>query len=216
MTSYVHHAKEVTMNDKPFDPLEAIASLRASERPKTGPKLSRAEQCAAFALIKAEFSHAIVGKVFGLSLASVSHLANCATRAPGKRWYYPDVEREWRRLGENDFVRAYLTEDIFLKAQRLKLAVGQPSDDRTARGPNPNADRFAFDRYGEFQVGDAAARVDWIDGGWRFAFVEEGMFHQGQEALSGEAAPFGTSGEAFDAAFEVLGLKSPRVGRPRK
>jgi hypothetical protein len=42
------------------------------------------------------------------------------------------------------------------------------------------------------------------------------MFHQGQEALSGEAAPFRTSGEAFDAAFEVLGLKSPRVGRPRK
>ena len=72
------------MNDKPFDPLEAIATLRASERPKAGPKLSRAEQCAAFALIKAEFSHAIVGKVFGLSLASVSHLANCATRAPGK------------------------------------------------------------------------------------------------------------------------------------
>ena len=31
--------------DKPFDPLDAIAQMRARERPKAGPKLSRAEQC---------------------------------------------------------------------------------------------------------------------------------------------------------------------------
>ena len=61
---------------------------------------------------------------------------------------------------------------------------------------------FHFDRYGEFAAGDMLARVGWIDGGWRFAFVEEGMFHQGRESLEGgEPTPFGTSGEAFDAAL---------------
>ena len=202
--------------DKPFDPLDAIAQMRARERPKAGPKLSRAEQCAAFALVKSGFSHAIVGKVFGVSLASVSHLANCTARAAGKIWHYPQVESEWRRLGQDEFIRTYLTEDIFLKAQRLKHDVAHKSDDRTVRGPNSNADRFAFDRYGEFVVGEGTARVEWRDGGWRFALVEEGMFYQGQEALGREASPFQTSGEAFDAAFEILGLKSPRVGRPRK
>ena len=202
--------------EKPFDPLAAIAQMRARERPKAGPKLSRAEQCAAFALVKSEFSHAIVGKVFGVSLASVSHLANCTTRAAGKIWYYPQVESEWRRLGEDEFIRTYLTEDVFLKAQRLKLDAGRKSDDRTVRGPNPNADRFAFDRYDEFAVGGLMARVDWIDGGWRFAFVEPVLFYQGQEALGRDPAPFRNSGEAFDAAFLVMGLTSPRVGRPRK
>ena len=203
--------------EKPFDPLAAIAEMRARAHPKAGPKLSRAEQCAAFALVKSGFSHAIVGKVFGVSLASVSHLANCTARAAGKIWYYPQVESEWRRLGQDEFIRTYLTEDIFLKAERLRHDVTHKSDDCTARGPNPNADRFHFDRYGEFAAGDMLARVDWIDGGWRFAFVEEGMFHQGRESLEGgEPTPFGTSGEAFDAAFTTLGLKSPRVGRPRK
>ena len=202
--------------EKPFDPLAAIAEMRARAHPKAGPKLSRAEQCAAFALVKSGFSHAIVGKVFGVSLASVSHLANCTARAAGKIWYYPQVESEWRRLGQDEFIRTYLTEDIFLKAERLRHDVTHKSDDCTARGPNPNADRFHFDRYGEFAAGDMLARVDWIDGGWRFAFVEADSFYQGQEALGGEPLPFHTSGEAFDAAFAALGLKSPRVGRPRK
>lgn len=201
---------------KAFDPLAAIAAMRAHAHPKAGPKLSRAEQCAAFALVKSGFSHAIVGKVFGLSLASVSHLANCSRRAAGKRWYYPEVEREWLRLGDDEFIRAYVTEDLFLKAQRLKFDAGHKSDDRTARGPNSNADRYAFDRYGEFQAGDAVARVDWIDDGWRFAIVDADTLYQGQEALGQEPSPFRTSGDAFDAAFEIFDLKSPRVGRPRK
>ena len=76
-----------------------------------------AEQCAVFALVKSGFflTPPLSEKSLACRWPSVSHLANCTARAAGKIWHYPQVESEWRSTSAADeFIRTYLTEDIFL------------------------------------------------------------------------------------------------------
>ena len=217
----------------PFDPVAMIRELRATEPPRGGPKLNKTEQCQALAILRVGyFSHAVVEKMFGVSSTTVSHIAHCIDRRPGTIWRYPAVFVEWRRLGEDGFIRTYMTEDLYLKAKRLKYEIPELLDDKTMRGPNPRSDGHSHSHIGYFEVSDWLARVDWVECdpetpaelcgpiGWRYAT-------EGKSGLSPYISrdpteneprymPWPTSGEAFDAAFHAIDATSPRLGRRAK
>ena len=105
--------------------------------------------------------------MFGVSKTTVSHLANCEARALGRIHRYPDVFREWVRLGPEAFLEAYVTEDNYIKAQRLKYNVddGHKLDDRNGMhlDSNPRADACAHHMIGELNMGTWRARIDWAE-----------------------------------------------------
>ena len=146
-------------------------------------------------------------------------------------WHYPAVFAEWRRLGgDENFIRTYMTEDLWLKAKRLKYDVAEQLDDRVTRGSNRGADSRSYDTVGFFEVKDWLARVDWVECdpetpgelrgtiGWRYATKSPGFDltpYYSREPTETEPRwmPWPSSGKAFDAAFEAAGLTSPRFAR---
>jgi hypothetical protein len=226
------------MSEK-FNPLEAVALLRASARSRRGPKLNRTEQYQAFAMIQSGVEHSVISKMFGVSKTTVSHLANCEARAPGRIHRYPDVFREWVRLGPEAFLEAYVTEENYIKAQRLKYNVddGHKLDDRNGMHlvSNPRADACAHHIIGELNLGTWRARIDWAEAdpaipedergpvGWRYKDVGADSpyfsIDPNAEPIQPEGLwlPWRTSGECFDYIYLSMGMPSPRRGgRPRK
>jgi hypothetical protein len=181
--------------------------------------------------------------MFGISGSSISHLAGCLKREPGKAWRYTDVFVEWRRLGEHAFLAAYLTEENFLKAQRLKYGVDDNAiDDRTQLHltSNPRADSCSFGLIGSVDLGDWNARIDFVECnnpdvppnlrgpvGWRYAPVDVRDDRPSDSYVSiapydepvredGIWMPWRTSADCCDHLHRMMGLKNPRRGRPRK
>jgi hypothetical protein len=226
---------------EPFDPLKAYAILRAEARERRGPKLTITNKYHAFALLQSGVPHDAVGKMFGLSGSSISHLANCLKRDPGKTWRYTDVFVEWRRLGPDAFMAAYLTEENFLKAQRLKYNVDDlATDDRTQLHltSNPRADSCSHALIGSIDLGDWTARIDFVECdrpdipadkrgpiGWRYApadgngdpsdhYVSIAPYDEPTRA-DGVWMPWRTSADCCNHLHRMMGLKNPRRGRPR-
>ena len=232
------NASDLTPSEAPFDPLAAAAALRAESHMRGGPRLTLTTQCEAFALLKSGVAQEVVARMFALSRSSVSHLANCLNRTAGRTWRYPAVFIEWRRLGEAEFLKAYLTEDNYLKAKRLALDVPEPLDDQSAiyAVSNPRADGCSHAKMGEFEVAHMRVRIDWAECtqadiepdkrgpiGWRWTEIAAPYAYQSIPPWDEEPAradgiwmPWRTSGDAFDYVFKIMGLKSPRRGRPRK
>lgn len=223
-----------------WDPIAAIEQMRKEAPPRFGRKLSLAQQCEAYAALQSGAAQKVVSDIFGLSAASICHLANCRNHAPGREWRYSDVWRTWRDLGEEEFLRRYYSEDLDLKIKRWRYKVPGPLDSRRTAAANPIADKYSFTAIGSFTVNSPrpwVARVDWADcqlpdddprygpPGWRYTSVEpEGSpFHNvhaynGQEALNSELPvflPFRTSADAFDAAHRQSLVPSPRTGAGR-
>ena len=153
------------------------------------------------------------------------------------------MAREWLRLGEEEYLKAYVLEEDYLKSQRVKHKVGydDPDDiDRMtdANAPsNPRADSCSYNLIGSFEVGNWRARIDWMPCGedipedkrgpigWRYADVsaEGGWKYQSRPPHyepvreDGVWMPWRTSGDCFDYVHMIMGLKSPRrPGRPAK
>ena len=224
----------------PFDPLAAAAEMRAERAARIGPKLTRIEQYQAFALLQSGTPRSIVSLMFGITPTTASHLANCLDHGPGKLWRYSAVFREWRRIGEQAFLAAYLTEENFLKAKRLKYTVAAPLDDRASLyfESQPRADSCAYARIGSFQAGAWRFRIDWVEAapevpaerrgpiGWRYAVCDDNDVpadyysrnpnESDPVRADGLWMPWRTSGDAFDYAYASNDLRSPRrPGRPR-
>jgi hypothetical protein len=225
-----------------FDPLEAYAILRAQARERRGPKMTSANKMHAFALLHSGVPHEVVGKMFGISGASISHLANCLKRDPGKTWRYSDVFIEWRRLGEEKFMASYLTEENFLKAQRFKYGVDDnATDDHTQLHltSNPRADSCSHALIGSVDLGEWRARIDFVPcdhpdipadkrgpDGWRYATVDANDYptdayvsiapYDEPQRADGLWMPWRTSADCCNHLHRMMGLKNPRRGRPRR
>lgn len=225
-----------------FNPLEAASILRAEARSRVGPRLTRTDQMNAFALLKTGVKHAIVARIFGLSMSSVSQLANCLNHAIGRAWHYTDVFSEWQRLGEEDFIKAYLTEEHFLRAKRLKYGVDDNAiDDKLDLhlASNPRADSCSYGLIRSVTLGEEwRVRIDFAPcdpeipeelrgpDGWRYASVNADDYPSGPYVSKapydepvredGLWMPWRTSAECFDHLHHIAGLRSPRRGRPRK
>jgi hypothetical protein len=223
-----------------FDPIGASAKMLELAQHHSGHRLPRVAHYHAFALLQSGVKQEIISRMFGISLSSVSHLANCLAR--GRIIRYPHVFNEWKTLGRDEFIRAYLTEDHYLQAERLRLDMGRALDDKTSRAPNPHADSCAYKIRGAFQVGEDWFRIDWAEAdpeiaeaqrgqiGWRYAqivpdsqtdkagpYMSISPYDESTLRADEVWMPWRTSGEAFDYVFEAYGLKSPRrPGRPRK
>ena len=226
--------------EEQWNPLAAALLTRAAARGRSGPRLTRADQYHAFALIKSGFAYSVISKMFAISQSSVSLLANCLVRTPGRLWRYPDVANEWTRLGEEAYLKAYLTHENYLKAARLAKGVdGHALDDRLAFHlvSNPKADSCSYGLILSFQVGDWDARIDWKPcadevpeeargpEGWRYAWVDRDGVAGPYESIApydveprrpdGLWMPWRTSADAFNHAYQSRGLPSPRRGRPK-
>jgi hypothetical protein len=197
----------------------------------------------AFALLKTGVSHRTVAKIFGLSMASVSQLANCLNHAVGRIWRYTDVFSEWQRLGEEEFIKAYLTEEHFLRAQRLKYGVDDHAiDDKLDLhlSSNYRADSCSYGLIGAVALSeDWRVRIDFVPCddpdiaedkrgpiGWRYATAglddaPAGRYvsispHDEPVRVDGLWMPWRTSALCFEHLHRIMGLRSPRRGRPRK
>ena len=132
--------------ERPFH-VQAMEALlnHAPPRPHTAPKLTHEGRCQVYALLYLGQRPDVVSRLFGLSRATVSHLGGCrdddrvATtfemtpghfetlggpninpRQEGRRPRYQDVAREFESLGEDEFMRRYMTESLWSRLQRTK------------------------------------------------------------------------------------------------
>ena len=131
-----------------FDPMLALERIRRANRGAKIRKLSFAEQCGAFAALYGGARNAVVAKAFGISAITASYLGGClendpsrtrrsikwtgegdgeiiqtpcdhnAHRDPERRRRYEDVGREFEALGEEEFVRRYLTPAVYARVQK--------------------------------------------------------------------------------------------------
>lgn len=157
-----------------FNPKMASAELTEGQEQRIGRKLSFPQKCAAFHALSVGAWPADVAKAFGVTATTVS-LLKSATRYRDsthktRRQRYPEVAREYQRLGAEAFRDQYYTEDVHTQLMRIKLArIGwmkeQQGDDRTPQGVNLNADKFAFKNFYAFQVGESGWwRIDMTAG----------------------------------------------------
>ena len=222
-----------------FDPLIASAKLLLEASPR-GRRLSWGDHYAIFALLQSGVKQEVISNMFGISLSSISHLANCLAPRPQSIRRYPHVFREWRLLGRDEFIKAYLTEEHVLQADRIKRSVAGALDTRDL-SINPHADSCAYKMRGPVQVEEDWFRIDWIECdhpeippekkgpiGWRYALIDEldqpkepyvsiSPYETDPPRPDGVWMPWRTSGDVFDWLFVMRGLKSPRrPGRPRK
>lgn len=99
-------------------------------------RLSFPEKCAAFYLLRRGFKKNLVALVFGLSPMSATRLS----RADPEGDRYPDVAREYERLGHDAFGDRYYTQDIDDRLWRYVAETPTEGDGAKRKfGPNPNA-----------------------------------------------------------------------------
>ena len=223
-----------------FDPLIASARLLQAASYIRGRRLTWGDHYAIFALLQSGVKQETLSRMFGISLSSISHLANCLTPRPASIRRYPHVWREWVRLGRDKFIQAYLTEAYVLQADRVQRDVAGLLDTRE-QAINRRADSCAYDKRGPVQVEEDWYRIDWVECdnpdisaekkgpiGWRYARIDEQErpkkpyvsvmpYDSDPPREDGVCMPWRTSGDVFDWLFVMHGLKSPRrPGRPRK
>jgi hypothetical protein len=216
------------MTSEAFNPQSAIAELVAGQAQHLGRKLSFPQKCAAFYALNMGVKPAYVTKAFGVTPGTTSNLKR-AGRAPspdhgnyqgGFRPRYPEIAREFERLGAEAFRNRYYTDDVHTQLMRIKYEAEETGDNRTPQGPNRNADRFSWDKIGAFQCGNSWWRVDWTYGpggpGWRSTdCLPNGQQPEGQETMyqgleandgSGQAPPkpFARSKFAYDGVFKRI------------
>lgn len=182
-----------------FNPKAALAQL-LDGLPTPGRGISFNEKCAALCCLRGLTPRPVVMKAFGLTAATASYLANCVElpalssvippsendrplvhpperRGPKKRvasTRYADVASEFERLGEDEFMRIYYTDEVHTRLMEAKhLGMGK---ERTA---NRKADKYA----GLHQTSWGPYFIDWRDSkrnasksGWLFIrATEEGQ-----------------------------------------
>jgi hypothetical protein len=183
-----------------FDAGKAIAELLEGQPLRSGQRLPFHEKCAAFYALQMGVSPRVVMQAFGINAATASHLKHASERRRGRQAHYPDVAREYERLGERPFRDRYYNDDVHTRLMRIKYDVAQPGDQRGPRGPSIRANKFSFENYGAFPTKLGPYRIDWMElhglegkqyAGWWFIPCNpdtngdrmEGADYQGAETL---------------------------------
>lgn len=93
------------------DPIALIprAAFRQHVVTKFSPKLEFDERCAILALSKSGVIRDLLSTAFGVDRRTVSHIVN--PQSP----HYKEVRKEYARLGHEEFVKKYVTEEISLR-----------------------------------------------------------------------------------------------------
>jgi len=135
--------------EAPFDPFKALAELRKIAPSRGGRKLAFDRQCSAYAALWNGIKLEVVMDAFRLSRTSVSNLAGCredkrtetvlsvgefsetfpnpsltARKYRERKARYTAVAREWNRLGEREFIRAYFTPQIYAELRNSMREMG--------------------------------------------------------------------------------------------
>jgi hypothetical protein len=145
------------MPDSPYDRARAIllqANLRLTRR------LTFQQKCAAYALLQCGYPKHVVALVIDMADMTAARLM----QASETNGIYPDVAKEFNRLGSEEFGRVYLTDEILTKAQRAVLGL-----ERKSKTFDPNAAQssgYWLIRSDPLQ----AFLVRWVDSeGWTFS-----------------------------------------------
>lgn len=157
-------------------------------------RLSFPEKCAAYYLLRRGFKKSLVALTFNLSPMSATRLA----RADAEAERYPDIAREYERLGHDAFGERYYTNDIEARLQR-NIAEVPTEGDTTKRkfGPNPNAREGA----GRYRILAINGREVEFTVYWRPA--EGWSYRQDQEPGAYESPSIDkTAAKARNAALE--------------
>lgn len=161
-------------DDNAFDAAAATAEGLSAFPNTAGPKLSFNDKCAAFWCLRVGHKSERVAKMFGISSATISHLKQAIVDKPGRQKRYPEVKREFERLGESAFRDAYYTDDVHTRLMRIKYDAEHAGDDHRLKGPNPRADKYAFDKYGVIETANGSLfRIDFVMDGWFFVDVPD-------------------------------------------
>ena len=142
------------MSQTPFDYRAATRELLTEIGPiNSGPKLTLADQCTIYACLYHGIHQTIVARAFEVSRATASKIAGCRDderkpieiefaghsethnapvltdrRFPHRVQHYRDVARVFEGLGEEEFMRTYLTPNVI---ERMKIANGRIKSEKT-------------------------------------------------------------------------------------
>jgi hypothetical protein len=179
-------------------------------------RLAFSDRCAAFALVKRGFPPYIIAKVFGVTKPVIYLLASASMDASR----YTSVLKEYYRLGEEEFVERYVTDDIVNRLQRWRSEKPDDSDiERRLLGPDPASDKYAGLYHVALPNGDPIDfRVYWNgededEHGWLFAI------HPLVGAETGKRFPhteiiFKRSGQARNSALKWLAIDPKNCPNP--
>ena len=145
-----------------FNPREEMRKIAESERTIGGPKLTFAEQCAAFAAMYEGAPNRVVRRAFGISAQTASRLAGCleydpdpyrttfnkktdlvsgreahdhnGRRNPARFRHYESVGREFEALGAEEFIHRYLTPEM---VDRITAARHEGRSENGIKGRRP-------------------------------------------------------------------------------
>lgn len=190
---------------------EEMDEFLNSMPPRYTRKLTFSEQCGLAYALANKLKHAIVAKAFGLSRATVSHLANCLERN-GR--HYPQVRAEYQALGAEAFkLKYYAPLHWRLKRTKLDLNHLPGGEDDIARpaGSDPRAAKYA----GPITLDDGTRwEIVWRSEplGWAIHNLDLPDIWHGAEWIPGneDFEPFRTSSAAYDAVHYCNGYESPR------
>jgi len=230
-----------------FDPRKAFAEALEGQTTSGGPSLTFADKCAALCCLRGLMKRSVVMRAFGITGPTASYLANCVELPslaslipedetgrqhplPQRRGYktdrtkhygrYLDVAHEFNQLGEALFMQKYYTDEVHQRILRAKYL----NEDKTKRGSNPKADKYAFDNHGPIRTNEGLFRIEWRvsvhdpnKGGWFYNCTDENgevplpteqFPWRGQETLNSELrqrTPFRTSAQALNALLTATG-----------
>lgn len=183
------------------DPISLIPadSFVKHERGKFSPKLDAKQRCEVLALCRSGVRRDVVARAYGIDRRTVGHVVN--PQSPR----YRDTRAEYKKLGHEEFIEQYLTEEVALKIANL------PKEEELVKdksAPSHRASRLA----GIHKVQPAQCayehriEIKWVDGesgkGWYYRDLDsktdpESWFHNGDESRM-------TSHACYDAAVENL------------
>jgi hypothetical protein len=150
------------MSNSPKDRAKAILSEANFTFTR---RLTFQQKCAAYALLQCGYPKHVVAAVIDMSDMTAGRLA----KASETNRIHTDVAKEYHRLGDEEFNRVYLTDEILTKAQTAVL--GLANDKTPKRSADQSEGYWRIPPEGKYPA--EAFRVLWIDNeGW--AISEDG------------------------------------------
>ena len=178
---------------------EIVAGIPANayaQRGRFAAKLTFHQRCEVLALYRIGIGRAILAEAYGIDRRTITHIQN--PKSP----HYKSVRDEVQRLGSDEFLREYVTEDATKRVAQVK------GEDLIQVNPKKSASRYRGVHIvrNEFCEYDHRVTIDWRDDGpvgpgWYYQDADGPMpdtwLHNGEESTYSSQA-------CFKAAEEVI------------
>lgn len=165
---------------------------------KFAPKLSFDERCSVLALVRANVSRKIVSEALGIDRRTVGHITNETSL------HYRNVRQEYKRIGHDDFIAKYVTEEVARKVAEVANkpvdvvhATGNPSERARAKAGvhTVKPEQCSYSHRLEIKFFHKNEDEGIAATGWHYRDLDsktdsDTWFHNGEESLMSSSAAF--------------------------